>query len=87
MKQVENTEREANSRPDQSLYHSITVKQKEVLPSVPSKSEDVKYLNQNSTLSEYKLVPAESEYALPTKPPRLVNLSMSFEEQESNPVY
>ena len=65
----------------------MAVTQKEMLPSGPSKSEDVEYLNQNCTLSEYKLLPAESEYALPTKPPRLVNLSKSLEEQESNPVY
>ena len=88
LKQVENTEREANSRPDHSLYHSIAVKQKEVLPSVHTKSEDAKYLNQNCTLSEYKLVTAESEYALPTKPPILANLSNSLlEELESNPMY
>ena len=87
LKQVENTEREANSRPDHSLYH-MTVKQKEVLPSVHAKSEDAKYLDQNSTLSEYKLVTAESEYALPTKPPIFANLSNSMlEELESNPMY
>ena len=56
LKQVQNTEREANSRPDQSLYHMAGI-QKEVLPSVPCRSEDVKYLSQNSTLSEYKLAP------------------------------
>ena len=84
LKQVENTEREANSRPDHSLYH-MTVKQKEVLPSVPIKSEDVEYLNQNSTLSEYKPAPAESENALPTKPPIIANLSNSM--LESNPMY
>ena len=84
LKQVENTEREANSRPDRLLYH-MAVKQKGVLPSVHSKSEDVKYLNQNCTLSEYKLIPAESEYALPTKPPIIANLSNSM--LESNPMY
>ena len=85
--QKQDIEREANSIPNQSLYH-MAVTQKKVLPSVPSKSEDVEYLNQNSTLSEDKLVPAENEYALPTKPPRLVNLSKSMlEELESNPMY
>ena len=85
--QEQDTEREANSRPDQSLYH-MGVTQKKVLPSVPAKSEDVEYLNQNCTLSEDKPVPAESEYALPTKPPILVNLSKSMlEELESNPLY
>ena len=77
LKQVQNTEREANSRPDQSPYRMAVI-QKEVLPNVPSKSEDVEYLNQNSTLSEYKLAPVESEYALLTKFPRLVNLSKSM---------
>ena len=85
--QEQDTEREANSRPDQSLYH-MGVTQKKVLPSVPSRSEDAEYLNQNCTLSEDKPVPAESEYALPTEPPILVNLSKSmFEELESNPMY
>ena len=82
--QEQDIEREANSIPDQSLYR-MAVTQKMALP---SKSEDVEYLNQNCTLSEYKLLPAESEYALPTKPPILVNLSKSmFEELESNPMY
>ena len=66
----------------------MAVVQKEVVPSVSSKSEEGEYLNHNSTLSEYKLLPADSEYALPAKPPRLVNLSKSmFEELESNPMY
>ena len=85
--QEQNTEKEANSRPDHSLYH-VTVKQKKMLPSVPTKSEKGEYLYQNSTLSEEKPVPAESEYALPAKSPLLVNLSKSmFEELESNPMY
>ena len=66
--QEQNTEKEANSRPDHSLYH-VTVKQKKMLPSVPTKSEKGEYLYQNCTLSEEKLVPAESEYALPAKSP------------------
>ena len=85
--QEQNTEKEANSRPDHSLYH-VTVKQKKMLPSVPTKSEKGEYLYQNCTLSEEKPVPAESEYALPAKSPLLVNLSKSmFEELESNPMY
>ena len=85
--QEQNTEKEANSRPDHSLYH-VTVKQKKMLPSVPTKSEKVEYLKQKCTLSEEKPVPAESEYALPAKSPLLVNLSKSmFEELESNPMY
>ena len=74
----QSTEKEANLRPDHSLYH-VTVKQKKMLPSVSTKSEKGEYLYQNCTLSEEKLVPAENEYALPAK-------SM-LEELESNPMY
>ena len=76
--QEQNTEKEANSRPDHSLYH-MTVKQEKMVPSVPTKSEKGEYLYQNCTLSEEKPVPVENEYALPAK-------SM-FEELESNPLY
>ena len=70
---------------EQPLY---AVVQKKVPPSIPSRSEDVKYLNQNCTLSEYKLIPPDCEYALPAKSPSLVNLSNPmFEEMESNPIY
>ena len=82
LKQEETTRREDSEQP---LY---AVVQKKVQSTIPSRSEDVKYLNQNSTLSEYKLVPAESEYAVPAKFPTVVSLSNPmFEEMESNPMY
>ena len=82
LKQEETTEKEANSRLDQPLYAVI---HEEMPPSVPSKSQDVKCLNPSS---EYELVPADSEYAVPTTLPELVNLpDPMFEEMESNPMY
>ena len=79
---------------DLPVYATVV---KEAPPTVPSKSEELtEYLesqNQPSTLtSEYNVstrpVPADSEYALPAKPPRLVALSNPiFEGMESNPVY
>ena len=65
LRQKETTGKEASSRPDQPLYAVI----------VPSKSEDVEFWRQNHSLSEYKLVPGDREYALPAKLPRVVNLS------------
>ena len=87
------TEKEANT--DLPVYAAVV---KEEPPTVPSKSEELtEYLesrNQPSNLtSEYDHVsttpvPADSEYALPAKPPRLVALSNPiFEGMESNPVY
>ena len=78
LKQEEFTEKEDSSRPDQPLYAVI----------VPSKSEDVEFLRQNHSLSEYELVAGDGEYALPAKLPRVVNLSNPmFEEMESNLMY
>ena len=78
LRQKETTGKEASSRLDQPLYAVI----------VPSKSEDVEFLRQNHSLSEYKLVPGDREYALPAKLPRVVNLSNPmFEEMESNLMY
>ena len=75
----------ASSIPAQPLYE---VMQKEVPLAVPSKLDNVEYLNQTCSLSEYKLVPANSEYAVNAKFPRVVNLSQSMlEELESNPMY
>ena len=74
-----------SSIPVQPMY---AVMQKEVSLAVPSKSDDVEYLSQTCALSEYKLVPANSEYAVNAKFPRVVNLSQSMlEELESNPMY
>ena len=82
LKEEETTGKEDSEQP---LY---AVVQKKVPPSIPCKSEDVEYLNQNCTLSEYKLVPADCEYAFPTKFPTVVSLSNPmFEEMESNPMY
>ena len=78
LKQEQFTGKEACSRPDQPLYAVI----------VPSKSEDVEFLRQNHSLSEYELVAGDGEYALPAKLPRVVNLSNPmFEEMESNLMY
>ena len=78
LKQEETTGKEASSRPDQPLYAVI----------VPSKSEDVEFLRQNHSLSEYEMVPGDREYALPAKLPRVVNLSNPmFKEMESNLMY
>ena len=78
LKQEETTGKEASSRPNQPLYAVI----------VPSKSEDVEFLRQNHSLSEYELVPGNREYALPAKLPRVVNLSNPmFKEMESNLMY
>ena len=77
-KQEEFTGKEASSKPDQPLYAVI----------VPSKSEDVEFLRQNHSLSEYELVASDGEYALPAKLPGVVNLSNPmFEEMESNLMY
>ena len=76
-----------------SLTEMYATVQKEVPPSVPLKSEElVEYLesqNRNSTLdSDIKLIPADSEYALPANPPRIVDISRPmFREMESNPMY
>ena len=78
LKQKETTGKEASSRPDQPLYAAI----------VPSKSEDVEFLRQNHSPSEYELVPGDGEYVLPAKLPRVVNLSnLMFQEMESNQMY
>ena len=87
LKQKE-TDIDANLSFDQPPYAEI---QTEVPSQVPSHSEElVEYLNQISTLTEYsevELEQAESKHALPTKPPRQVNLSNSLsEEMESSPV-
>ena len=82
LKQKDTTGKEISSIPAQPLYE---VMQKDVPLAVPSKLDNVEYLNQTCSLSEYKLVPANSEYA---KFPRVVNLSQSMlEELESNPMY
>ena len=82
LKQEETTGRGDSEQP---LY---AVVQKKVPPTIPSRSEDVKYLNQNCTLNEYQLIPADCEYAVPTKFPTVVSLSNPmFEEMESNPMY
>ena len=77
---------------DLPVYAAVV---KEAPPTVPGKSEELsEYLeskNQPSNLaSEVSAgpVPADGEYALPAKPPRLVALSNPiFELMESNPVY
>ena len=85
LKQKDTTGKGGSSIPAQPLYE---VMQKDVPLAVPSKSDDVEYLNQTCSLSEYKLVPANSEYAFNAKFPRVVNLSQSMlEELESNPMY
>ena len=85
LKQKDTTGKGTSSIPAQPLYE---VMQKEVPLAVPSKLDDVEYLNQTCALSEYKLVPANSEYAVNAKFPRVVNLSQSMlEELESNPMY
>ena len=85
LKQKDTTVKGASSIAVQPLYE---VMQKEVPLAVPSKLDDVEYLNQTCSLSEYKLVPANSEYVLNAKFPRVVNLSRSMlEELESNPMY
>ena len=68
LKQKDTTGKGASSKPVQPLYE---VMQKEVPLAVPSKLE---YLNQTCSLSEYKLVPANSDYAVNAKFPRVVNL-------------
>ena len=87
------TEKEASSSTDQPLYATV---QKGPTPSVPVKSDElVEYLNQTSTfIGEVptQLIPADSEYALPSRPsemsPRLINVSNPlFAAIESNPVY
>ena len=86
-------EKEASSCTDQPLYATV---QKEMPPSVPSKSEKLmEYLDRNSACTEVptQQIPADSKYALlpssPSRmPPRLVNISdPMFREMESNPVY
>ena len=85
LKQKDTTGKGASSKPAQPLY---AVMQKEVPLAVPSKLDNVEYLNQTCSLSEYKLVPANSEYAFNAKFPRVANLSQSMlEELESNPMY
>ena len=85
LKQKDTTGKGGSSKPVQPLYE---VMQKEVPLAVPSKSDNVEYLNQTCSLSEYKLVPANSEFAVNAKFPRVVNLSQSLlEELESNPMY
>ena len=85
LKQKDTTGKGASSKPAQPLYE---VMQKEVPLAVPSKLDNVEYLNQTCSLSEYKLVPANSEYAFNAKFPRVANLSQSMlEELESNPMY
>jgi len=45
----------------------MAVTQKEVPPSIPANSEDVKHLTQNSTLSKHKPEPSYCVYALPSQ--------------------
>ena len=83
------TEKGASPCADQPLYATV---QKEAPPSVPSKSDElVKYLDRNSTFTgevPIQLIPADSEYTLPSSPPRLINISNPMiGEMESNPVY
>ena len=78
LKQEDTTMKEDSSRSNQQLYAVIA----------HSKSEDVEFLSQNHSLSEHELVPGDREYALPTKLPRVFNLSNPmFEEMESNLMY
>ena len=85
LKQKDTTGKGASSIPVQPLY---AVMQTEVPLAVPSKSNNVEYLNQTCSLSEYELLPANSEYAVNAKFPKVVNLSQSMlEELESNPMY
>ena len=74
---------------DQPLY---AVVDKETAPSVPKKSDElVQYLKRNSTFTgevPTKLIPADSEYALPASPSRLASISHPmFGKMESNPMY
>ena len=86
LKQDEN---EASSSGDQPLY---AVVDKETPPSVPMKSDElVDYLDRSSTFTGEvppKLIPARDEYAHPSSPSRLVNLSRPMVgKMESNPTY
>ena len=86
LKQDEN---EASSSGDQPLY---AVVKKETPPSVPMKSDKlVEYLDRSSTFTGEvppKLIPARDEYAHPSSPSRLVNLSRPMVgKMESNPTY
>ena len=76
-----------------SLRELYATVQKEAPPSVPIKSaelvKDLESQSQNGTLNnDIKLIPADSEYALPANPSRLANISSPmFREMESNPMY
>ena len=76
-----------------SLHELYATIQKEAPPRVPIKSaelvKDLESQNQNGTLdNDTKLIPADSEYALPASPSRLANISSPmFREMESNPMY
>ena len=73
-----------------SLSELYATVQKEAPPSVPRKSEELEeYLkSQNGNDSDIKLIPADSEYALPGNPSRIANISHAmFGEMESNPMY
>ena len=86
----EGIEKENSSSADQPQYSEI---QKKVPPNVPTKSEElVAYLNQNNPLtgrySEIESQQADSNHALPAKPPIHVNLlDPMSEETESNPMH
>ena len=86
----EGIENENSSNADQPQYAEI---QKKVPPNVPTKSEElVAYLNQNNPLtggySEIESEQADSNHALPAKPPIHINLlDPMSEETESNPMY
>ena len=85
MKLKRKSEEEASSNANQPLYAEIQTKES---PNIPSLMES---LNQNSTVTgDYDEIElqADSNHALPTKPPRRVNYSDPMcEENEPSPMY
>ena len=90
LKQEETIEKEANSSTYLPPYAEIRT---ETQPKVPNKSEElVEYLNLKSTVigeySEIELEQDDSKHALPSNPPRHVNISDPISEEiQCNPVY
>ena len=90
LKQEETIEKEANSSTCLPPYAEIRT---ETQPKVPNKSEElVEYLNLKSTVigeySEIELEQDDSKHALPSNPPRQVNISDPISEEiQCNPVY
>ena len=86
LKQEEIIEKEANSSICLPPYAEIQTETQ------PKSEELIEYLNLKSTVigeySEIKLEQADSKHALPSKPPRQVNISDPISEEiQCNPVY